>query len=134
MKKTLTILAMLLLINVAAQQNSQIGWMFINENTIDLDKQMHFTGSAFIATNTYFVSYQGKPENRSKAKRNAIVLTLLVGTVKELTDNKFSWQDMAYNAAGTFVATYTIDLMVNRAYKRHQKRQNAIAIANAFYD
>lgn len=115
-------------------QNSQIGYMFINENTIDLDKQIHFTGSAFLATSTYFIMYQGKPENRKKAKIVATLLTLTVGTAKELTDNQFSWGDMAYNAAGTFVAVYTFDFIAHRAYKKHEKRKQAIAITNAFYD
>lgn len=45
MKKILLITGLLVSLNAVSQEDSSLGWMFINENTIPLDKQMHGAGT-----------------------------------------------------------------------------------------
>lgn len=127
---------LIFLLPIAMFSQSKVGWMFINENTIDLDKQMHFTGGAALATASYFVAYGASNENRKTAKIWGIAVPILAGTIKELSDintTGFNWADLGYTTVGGVVATYTFDFIVHRAKRREQKRNKIIALTNEFY-
>lgn len=94
--------------------------MFINENTIPLDKQAHFAGGALFAVGGYSLGYWAD-ENRKRGKFWGIVTTVLVGTVKELCDintTGFNAKDLGYTAVGGIVMTYTYDFLLGRKLKR----------------
>lgn len=117
-----------------SQEKSQIGWMGINENTIDLDKQLHFQGSGYLAFNTYALVYQGNPANRKKAFFYSTVIPPLIGLIKEFADPVFSYHDMFYNLAGTVFWSITADLLFANGARKKKKQNKAIAITDAFYD
>jgi hypothetical protein len=117
-----------------SQEKSQIGWMFINENTIDLDKQLHFQGSGYLAFSTYALVYQGNPANRKKAFFYSTVIPPLIGLIKEFADPVFSYHDMFYNLGGTVFWSITADLLFANGARKKKKQNKAIEITNAFYD
>ena len=125
MRKLIFILLILpLLCN--AQQESSLGWLFVNENTIPLDKQMHGAGGMYLGGVSYIVTY-GETKNRKKAKIIGILTPLILGTIKELSDNtksnnKFDWGDLGYTVGGGIVATYTFDFLVGRANKKRRNK------------
>ena len=136
MRKLFSILLFVAL-TASQAQDSQIGWLFINENTIPLDKQAHAMGGIGLGTMSYMVAYGASGENRKTAKICGILVPTLAGTIKELADTKttgFDWADLGYTVAGGVVATYTFDFIVHRAKKRNAKRDNIIVMTNAFYD
>jgi len=113
-----------------AQQESSLGWLFVNENTIPLDKQMHGAGGMYLGGVSYIVTYGGT-KDRKKSKIVGILTPIIVGTIKELSDstksnNKFDWADLGYTVGGGIVATYTFDFLVGRANKRKNKRGKSI--------
>ena len=108
-------------------QESQIGWMFINENTIALDKQMHFVGGAGVSAVTYAIALDHNGGRRGNAKMWGIISSVAIGTLKEAMDSGsggtgFDWADIGYTVAGGIVGTYTFDILANRAKKRQLKR------------
>lgn len=116
---------------------SEIGYLFISENTIPLDKQIHGAAGIGLGTVSYMVAYGASGENRKTAKIWGMLVPTLAGTIKELADIKttgFDWVDLGYTVAGGVVATYTFDFIVHRAKKRNAKRDNIIVMTNAFYD
>lgn len=108
-------------------QDSQVGWMFINENTIPLDKQMHFVGGAGVSAVTYAVVLDHNGGRRGNAKMWGIISSVAIGTLKEAMDSGsggtgFDWRDIGYTVAGGIVGTYTFDILTNRAKKRQLKK------------
>ena len=108
-------------------QESKIGWMFINENTIALDKQMHFVGGAGVSAVTYAIALDHNGGRRGNAKMWGIISSVAIGTLKEAMDSGsggtgFDWADIGYTVAGGIVGTYTFDILANRAKKRQLKR------------
>ena len=94
----------------------------VNENTIPLDKQMHFTGGSFVSIWGYGLSYNAN-EDRRKAKFWGIASGIIVGTAKELSDigtTGFDVEDLAYTVGGSIVMTYTIDFLVGRRIHREK--------------
>ena len=134
MKTVFILITMLFGFTATAQNNSQIGWMFINENTIDLYKQLHFQGSGYLAFSTYALVYQGNPANRKKAFFYSTVIPPLIGLIKEFADPVFSYHDMFYNLAGTVFWSITADLLFANGARKKKKQNKAIEINNAFYD
>ena len=126
MKKAVLILGMILSSAMYAQ-DSTIGWMFINENTIALDKQMHFVGGAGVSAVTYAIALDHNGGRRGNAKMWGIISSVAIGTLKEAMDSGsggtgFDWADIGYTVAGGIVGTYTFDILANRAKKRQLKR------------
>lgn len=129
MKKTILILSIILSLNLQAQK-SDLGWLFINENTIALDKQQHAVGGIFLGTTAYMIAYQGKDKNRKRARFWGIVVPIVGGTLKEFADRNttgFDMADLGYTVAGGVVATFTFDLLMKRKHKRQNKK---IALVN----
>ena len=123
MKKLFSILLFVAL-TASQAQDSQIGYLFISENTIPLDKQMHGAAGIGLGTMSYMVAYGASGENRKTAKIWGILVPTLAGTIKELADIKttgFDWADLGYTVGGGIVATYTFDFLVGRANKRRKK-------------
>lgn len=136
MRKLFSILLFIAL-TASQAQDSQIGWMFINENTIPLDKQAHFVGGVWGGVTGYAIAYGANGHKRSNAKVWGIVTATVLGTLKEVSDIKttgFDTADLAYTVAGGVVATYTFDFLVQRAKKRNAKKAKIIAMTDAFYD
>ena len=126
MKKAVLILGMILSGAMYAQ-DSKIGWMFINENTVALDKQMHFVGGAGVSAVTYALALDHNGGRRGNAKMWGIISSVVIGTLKEAMDSGsggtgFDWADIGYTVAGGVVGTYTFDILANRAKKRQLKR------------
>lgn len=118
-------------------QNSDFGWLLINENTIALDKQQHAAGGIWAGTTAYMIAYQGKDENRKRGRFWGIVTPIVLGTLKEVADTKttgFDMADLGYTVADGVVATFTWDILMKRKHKRQEKRNNTIAITDAFYE
>ena len=138
MRKLFSILLFLfLLFGLNSYAQSEIGYLFVSENFISLDKQMHGAGGIAIGSLTYALTYGVTNGNRKKSKFIAIGIATLVGTLIELSDintTGFNWADLAYTAGGGFVGAYTFDLIFARAKKRNKKNDKIIAITNAFYD
>lgn len=62
---------------------------------VGIDKVAHFALSAFIAVALgRFIHWA-----------IALVVTFLLGVVKELLDNKFDWKDILADAVGILIAT-----------------------------
>ena len=119
MRKLIFILLILPLLSNA----QDVGWLFVNENTIPLDKQMHGAGGMYLGGVSYIVTY-GQTKDRKKSKIVGILTPILVGTIKELSDstksnNKFDWEDLGYTVGGGIVATFTFDFLVGRANRRN---------------
>jgi hypothetical protein len=136
MKKLFSILLLLPLF-LTAQQKSSIGWMFINSNTIDLDKQAHFVGGAWAGVTGYAIAYGANGKKRGNAKLWGIVTATVLGTLKEVSDintTGFDNADLAYTIAGGVFTTYTFDFLVGLNIRKQKKRQKAMAIADKFYD
>ena len=133
--KKLIIITMILPI-LATAQRSDIGWLFISENTITLDKQAHFVGGIWGGSVGYIVAYGENGNKRGNAKLWGVVTATLLGTLKEVSDIKttgFDTSDLAYTVAGGIVGTYTFDFLVQRAKKRKEKRDNIIVMTDNFY-
>ena len=118
------ILAFIILLSFSVNaQESGLGWMFINTNTIKADKQEHFAGGFYIGLSAYSLTLGNTDGNRKKAKFWGIVTPILVGTLKELSDSRktgFDWADLGYTAGVGIVATYTFDFLRQR-HKRRNK-------------
>lgn len=128
MKRLLVLAVLTLSINVSAQ-DSQIGWMFINENTIALDKQMHFVGGLGVSIPAYAIAYDHNGGRRGNAKMWSIISSFAVAVLKEGMDSGsggtgFDWADIGYTVAGGTVGAFTFDILSNRAKKRQLKRLN----------
>ena len=138
MKKLFSILLIALLpILGNAQQESSLGWMFINTNTIDADKQLHFVGGVWAGVSGYTIAYRANGYKRGNAKLWGVLTSVVLGTLKEVNDTNttgFDTADLGYTIAGGVVATYTFDFLVGRAKRRNKKKQNAIAYVNNLYD
>jgi hypothetical protein len=135
MKKLLLIITVLFGLNAYSQ--SEIGYLFLSENFIPLDKQIHGAGGIGIGSLTYAVTYGATNGNRKKSKFIAIGSAILAGTLIELSDintTGFDLVDLAYTAGGGVVGAYTFDLIFARAKKRNEKRDKIIAMTDAFYD
>jgi hypothetical protein len=136
MKKLFSILVLLPLF-LTAQQESSLGWMFINSNTIDLDKQAHFAFGGWGGVTGYAVAYGANGYKRGNAKLWGIVTATVLGTLKEVSDintTGFDNADLAYTIAGGVFTTYTFDFLVGLNIRKEKKRQKAMAIADKFYD
>ena len=123
-------LIFILLIIPFLSNAQDVGWLFVNENTIPLDKQMHGAGGMYLGGVSYIVTY-GETKDRKKSKIVGILTPIIVGTIKELSDstksnNKFDWEDLGYTVGGGIVATFTFDFLVGRANRR--------SIVMDFYD
>lgn len=108
-------------------QESKLGWMFVNENTIALDKQMHFVGGAGVGAVTYAIALDHNGGRRGNAKMWGVISSMAIGVLKEGMDSGsggtgFDWADIAYTTAGGVFGTYTFDILANRAKKRQLKR------------
>jgi hypothetical protein len=137
MKKLFSILVFLPLFLTAQEKESTIGWMFINENTIPLDKQSHFIFGGWGGVVGYSVAYGANGKKRGNAKLWGIVTATVLGTLKEVSDintTGFDNADLAYTIAGGVFTTYTFDFLVGLNIKKQKKRQKAMAIADKFYD
>ena len=123
MKRLLLLLAVLTLsINVSAQE-SKVGWMFISENTIALDKQMHFVGGLGVSIPAYAIAYDHNGGRRGNAKLWSVISSFAVAVLKEGMDSSsggtgFDWADIGYTVAGGTVGSFTFDILSNRAKKR----------------
>jgi len=122
MRKLIFILLILPILGNA----QDVGWLFVNKNTIPLDKQMHGAGGMYLGGVSYIVTY-GETKNRKKSKIVGILTPIIVGTIKELSDstksnNKFDWEDLGYTVGGGILATYTFDFLVGRANKKRKQR------------
>jgi len=118
-------LIFILLILPFLSNAQDIGWLFVNENTIPLDKQMHGAGGMYLGGVSYIVTY-GQTKDRKKSKIVGILTPIIVGTIKELSDstksnNKFDWEDLGYTVGGGIVATFTFDFLVGRAKRKKQR-------------
>ena len=124
MKKLFSILLFLLPIIGNSQQESSLGWMFINTNTIDADKQLHFVAGSWGGVTGYTIAYGANGHKRGNAKLWGVLTSVVLGTLKEVYDIKttgFDWADLGYTVGGGIVATYTFDFFVGRANKRRKK-------------
>jgi hypothetical protein len=111
--------------------------MFINSNTIDLDKQAHFAFGGWGGVTGYAVAYGANGYKRGNAKLWGIVTATVLGTLKEVSDintTGFDNADLAYTIAGGVFTTYTFDFLVGLNIRKEKKRQKAMAIADKFYD
>ena len=141
MRKVVLLLVTVLALNLSSAQKSELGWMFVNSNTIELDKQLHFVAGGGVAMAGYFVAYGTNGQRRSNAKLWGILSATVIGTIKEMADadarrkgnggNGFDAEDLAYTVAGGIVATYTFDFLVVRAKRRSIKRREK---AKALYN
>lgn len=66
------------------------------------DKQLHLGVSAAISGAVY-TTLRLKGASRLKSAGVAALMSMWCGTVKELTDEKFDWQDMQADAIGTSI-------------------------------
>lgn len=117
MKKLLLIL-FLFTININAQKDSGLGWLFINTNTIKADKQEHAAAGMFVGLTSYAMTYDFT-RDRKKARFWGIAVPIILGTVKELSDIKttgFDFKDLAYTAGGGIFVTLTFDLFIKKRY------------------
>jgi hypothetical protein len=134
MKKLLLIIAVLFGLNAYSQ--SEIGYLFVSENFIPLDKQLHGAAGIGIGAMGYSFAYGITNENRSKSKIIATAAALVFGLVKETADTKttgFDWADLGYTTVGGVVGAYTFDFIFARAKKRNDKRDKIIAMTDKFY-
>jgi len=121
MKKLITIIALLICFSTNAQEDSSLGWLFINSNTIALDKQFHAAGGMYLGGSSYLVALGANGGKRSNAKLWGILVPAIVGTLKEWSDAKttgFDFADLGYTIGGGIVATYTFDFLVQRKKRR----------------
>lgn len=135
MKKLFSILLFVAL-TASQAQDSKIGWLFINENTIALDKQAHGMAGLYLGFAAYGVAYGASGENRKTAKIWGILVPTLVGTLKEVSDIRttgFDTADLAYTVAGGIVATYAFDFWCN-VLKNARLKANIIAMTDRFYE
>jgi putative lipoprotein len=63
------------------------------------DKAKHFAASFLLETLSYNF-YVRNVDSESKAKAAAFFTSLAVGVAKEFVDDEFSWEDLAWDAAG----------------------------------
>lgn len=132
-----------------SKSQNDIGWMLLPEKWIELDKQMHFTGGAFIGSMSYMVTLESSlPETyaldselykkaRRKSKIVGILLTTLVATLKETSDintTGFDLEDLGYSVAGGLISVYTFDFIIHRAKKRNRKFEEQKKRIDAFYE
>lgn len=126
MKKFFSILLITLLpILGNAQQESSLGWMFINSNTIELDKQVHFVAGSWGGVTGYTIAYGANGHKRGNAKLWGVLTSVVLATLKEVSDintTGFNWADLGYTVCGGIVATYTFDFFVGKANKRRKQR------------
>ena len=74
------------------------------------DKALHFGISGAITLVGYGVYKAGLGFSENQAKVAAFLTTLAVGAAKELTDDKFSWKDMAADTAGAGAAIMVLQI------------------------
>ena len=142
MRNLILLIALFLTVNIYSQDSS-LGWMFVNSNTIALDKQAHFAGGGFIGMSAYFVTLGLTDSNRKKARFWGIATPILVGTIKELSDSRsggtgFDWADLGYTAGGGITATYTFDFLVGWKIRRDKNKNDEfkkqVALLDNFYE
>ena len=113
-----------------AQQESSLGWMFINTNTIDADKQAHFVGGFIFAPVGYFLGLDLYDGDRSKAIWTGVAVGTGVGLVKEITDiNKtgFNTNDLVWTMIGATASTWITDKIHYPNYVRNRKEKEKVA-------
>lgn len=128
-----TILICIIFTSFAYSQDSRIGWMFINENTIPLDKQQHFTGFTFVGLVTSFITYDlgaSKWERRIKT----LGIGTAIGSIKEWSDPYWSWSDMLTNTIGLVFGEILAEVFTNRKERINRMRAEKIAKIDAFYN
>jgi uncharacterized protein YfiM (DUF2279 family) len=69
------------------------------DNWFGEDKAFHFVAGFLVETAAYNF-YIRNTDSNSKAKTAAFFTSLAVGAAKELSDEQFSWKDLAWDAAG----------------------------------
>jgi len=110
---------------IYSQESSGVGYLLVSENFIALDKQAHGAAGLWLGAGAYSMTYEITKGNRKKSKFWGIATPILIGTLKELSDNKaggtgFDWADLGYTAGGGIVATYTLDFLIVRKNKRNK--------------
>lgn len=136
MKKVVTLLLLTLSFSIYSQ-DSKVGWLFINENTIALDKQQHASLGILGGSMGYMVALDSNGGRRSNAKLWGILIPTLAGTLKEWSDTNttgFDLEDLAYTVGGGIVATYTFDFIIHRAKRRNKDRDEKIEKIDNFYN
>ena len=124
--KTLVVLFMMSISTIGfSQRNSSVGWLFVNENTIALDKQAHGAGGLYLGTLSYFIGYEFSGNNRKRGILYGLLIPTLAGFAKELHDqgkagNRFDWADLAYTIGGGIVATFAFDFLNGKNLKKRK--------------
>ena len=84
----------------------------------EYDKQLHFTGGALVAAGTYTFVYV-KTKNKKKALIYSIASSILVGTLKEISDsrekgNRFDTRDLLATTYGGLSIGVTFNLFTKK--------------------
>tara|TARA_B100000497_G_scaffold117643_1_gene143076 strand:- start:365 stop:691 length:327 start_codon:yes stop_codon:yes gene_type:complete len=84
----------------------------------EYDKQYHFAGGAIAAAGTYTLVY-AKTKNKKKALIYSIASSILVGTLKELSDsrekgNRFDKRDLLATTYGGLAIGVTFNLFTKK--------------------
>lgn len=79
------------------------------------DKPMHLIGSAYLVYWNYHLASEVFEYSHQNSLMFSVSLTSFLGTGKELSDKyikktRFSWHDMAYNAAGIAIGVLIIEV------------------------
>lgn len=98
-------------------QSSDIGYLFVNENFIPLDKQMHGAGGMVIGVLGYSVSRGAFKQKRWVSILTGTLMATGVGHLKETSDNKaggtgYDNIDLLYTSVGGLVSSIGLDLLV----------------------
>ncbi len=91
----LSLLVFLPVVTVAADDDEWLG----------ADKFMHFGASALIDTACYWTLREGVHLEKTDSLVISAFATLSVGVAKEMSDEKFSGKDLAWDIIGTGVGT-----------------------------
>ena len=121
MRIKIIILLTLISLSVQAQDPNAKGWFgVLKHKQVPLDKQDHFIGGLTIGTAAYFFTYGINGNRRGNAMIWGNLTTLIIGTIKELTDSRFDHNDIIANQLGAITATLTFDFLTGRAKRRNK--------------
>ena len=76
------------------------------------DKQLHFGGGAMISSITYSHTYL-KTNDKGKAFAYSLLASAVVGTTKELIDNKFDKRDIMATMLGSLAVNTILTIIID---------------------
>lgn len=123
----LLVLLVMLFSNISlAQNDKELGYIFLSGRTMDYDKQQHVALGMFGGFSGYAVACSFT-DNRWERMAYGFGLGTLMGLGKELLDTRkggsgFDHQDLLHTSVGSIVGAFTFDVL-NGNVRRHKKRQ-----------